>query len=77
MTSELAKLRAGMATVIDVVLTEDRLTSAQRSLVNAQLNCARARAILAYESGLLPASFDTVKPSLLDLLLTGSSHGEE
>jgi outer membrane protein TolC len=75
-TSESAKLRAGMATVIDVVLTEDRLTSAQRSLVSARLDCAQARATLAYQSGALPGALSALDDSLLDLLLTGSPHGE-
>jgi outer membrane protein len=74
-TSESARLRAGMATVIDVVLTEDRLTSAQRSLVSARLECAQARATLAYQSGALPGALSALADSLLDLLLTGSTHG--
>jgi len=73
--SESAKLRAGMATVIDVVLTEDRLTSAQRALVTARLECAQTRAVLAYESGELPGSLSALDDSLLVLLLTGDSHG--
>ena len=73
--SESAKLRVGMATVIDVVLTEDRLTSAQRSLVSARLECAQARALLAYQTGALPGTLSSVEDSLLDLLVTGSRHG--
>jgi outer membrane protein TolC len=73
--SEVAKLRAGMATVIDVVLTEDRLTTAQRSLVAARLECAQARAMLAYKTGEIPGSLTSLDDSLLGLLVTGSSNG--
>jgi outer membrane protein TolC len=72
--SESAKLRVGMSTVIDVVLTEDRLTSAQRSLVFARLECAQARATLAYQTGALPGTLLSFEDSLLDLLVTGSPH---
>jgi outer membrane protein TolC len=50
------KLRAGLSTVIDVVLTEERLTQAQLSRVQSELSYAVALAQLSRDSGGLPAS---------------------
>ena len=50
------KLRAGLSTVIDVVLTEERLTQAQLSRVQSELSYAVALAQLSRDSGALPAS---------------------
>jgi outer membrane protein TolC len=53
---ERVKMRAGLSTVIDVVLTEERLTQAQLSRVQSQLAFAVALAQLRSVTGELPAT---------------------
>jgi outer membrane protein TolC len=53
---EREKLRAGLSTVIDVVLTEERLTEAQRARVRNEANYAIALAQLRLQLGELPSS---------------------
>jgi len=50
------KLKAGLSTVIDVVLTEQLLTEAQLSRIRSQLDYAVAFSQLLREAGTLPAS---------------------
>lgn len=49
------KLRAGLSTVIDVVLTEDALTQAQLARIRNELICALSLARLRFELGELPS----------------------
>jgi len=51
--NEIEKHRLGSATLIDVILAEDRLTSTQLAAVNAYLNYALALATLRFETGTL------------------------
>lgn len=53
---ERAKLRAGLATVLDTVLTEDLLTEATRARIGTELALAQALARLRLELGTLPSS---------------------
>ena len=68
------KLRAGLSTVIDVVLTEERLTQAQLSRVQSELNYAVALAQLSRDSGGLPASEADLQSSA-SLITPGSPNG--
>jgi outer membrane protein TolC len=63
------KLRAGLSTVIDVVLTEDALTQAQLSLIRNELVCAISLARLYFELGALPSG-DSEAQEKLGAMLT-------
>lgn len=69
--SEDIKLREGISTIIDLVLTQDRLTSARLVLVAARLNQLQVLAQLAFLTGTLPSEPGDVSASLLPLLLEG------
>jgi outer membrane protein TolC len=68
---ERAKLSEGLATTLDVVLTEERLTQAQLALTASQLRHAVARARFCFESGALPERERDVPASADDLLQLG------
>jgi outer membrane protein TolC len=53
---ERTKLRAGLSTVIDVVLTQDNLTQAQLALTRSRLDYAVTLARLRFETGELPGT---------------------
>ena len=73
---EQTKLRAGLSTVIDVVLTEDNLTQAELALTGSRLEYAVALASLRFESGDLPSTESAAAASLsLVLDAQGMSHG--
>lgn len=66
------KLRAGLSTVIDVVLTEQLLTEAQLSRIQSQLDYAVALCRLRRQTGSLPAHASEVgraRPWLTDATL--------
>lgn len=59
--NQIKKLRAGQATLIDVIDQRDRLVAARQSLVRAQLSLAIALVDLRFETGTL-VSFDEADP---------------
>jgi outer membrane protein TolC len=61
---ERTKLRAGLSTVIDVVLTEDNLTQAELGLTGSRLEYAVALARLRFEAGELPSGESEAAASL-------------
>jgi len=69
--SEGIKLREGISTIIDLVLTQDRLTSARFVQVDARLGQLQVLAQLAFLMGALPSEPGDVSSSLLPLLLDG------
>lgn len=68
---ERAKLRAGLSTVLDTVLTEDLLTGATRSRIATELELARALARLRLELGSLPSSDSAAPHALAGVLDAG------
>lgn len=74
LADERYKLRAGLSTVIDVVLTEDLLTSATRSRISAQLQLALALLQLRFSMGALPANEAGVAAAL-PALVGGAADG--
>jgi outer membrane protein TolC len=75
--AERTRLREGMATIIDLVLTEERLTGSQLSLVEARLAVALGVLDLAYQTGSLPFDEEGVSSALAELLVTGSFDGTQ
>jgi outer membrane protein TolC len=69
------KLRAGLSTVIDVVLTEDLLIQAQLARVRTELAYAIALTRLRFELGELPSNEAEVAESVPALLDAGIGHG--
>jgi outer membrane protein TolC len=69
---ERAKLRAGLATVLDTVFTEDLLTDATRARIATELAVAQALARLRLELGSLPSSEPTAAHALLGVLDAGA-----
>lgn len=67
------KLRAGLSTVIDVVLTEDLLTSAIAARISAQQQLAVTLAQLYFAVGALPSSEQAVAASLPAVMENGST----
>jgi outer membrane protein TolC len=73
---EQTKLRAGLSTVIDVVLTEDNLTQAELGLTGSRLEYALALARLRFEAGEVPSGESEAAASLnLFLDAEGASDG--
>jgi outer membrane protein TolC len=68
---ERSKLRAGLSTVLDTVLTEDLLTDATRSRIATELELARALARLRLELGTLPSSEIAAPQALAGVLDPG------
>jgi outer membrane protein TolC len=68
---ERAKLRAGLATVLDTVLTEDLLTEATRARIGTELALAQALARLRLELGTLPSSEAAAPNALAGVLDAG------
>lgn len=66
-TNERTKLKGGLSTIIDVILTEDLMTRAELNELGSQTRYATSLARLAYESGTLTvpdgedATIDTVR----------------
>ena len=58
--NETQKLQAGLSTVIDLVVTQDRLDLARLAQVQAELRTAVSLAQLAFESGALPTSAEAL-----------------
>jgi outer membrane protein TolC len=73
---ERAKLRAGLSTVLDTVLTEELLTDATRSRIGTELALAQALARLRLELGTLPSSEPNAAHALLGVLDAGVSDGQ-
>jgi outer membrane protein TolC len=69
------KLREGLSTVIDVVLTEERLTQAQLLKNSDQLRYSIALAGLQFEAGALPSREAEVATSPGALLSREAVHG--
>jgi outer membrane protein TolC len=69
------KLHEGVGTVIDLVLTEQLLISAQQSQTANQLRCATALAQVFLAMGTLPTSESAVAGVLGRLLIAGGSNG--
>jgi outer membrane protein TolC len=69
------KLHEGMGTVIDLVLTEQLLISAEQSQTANQLRCATALARVFLAMGALPTSENAVANVLGRLLGTGGTNG--
>lgn len=69
------KLHEGVGTVIDLVLTEELLISAEQSQTANQLRCAAARARVFLTMGALPTSESTVASVLGRLMGIGGSNG--
>ncbi len=73
-TDERDKLHEGLSTIIDVVLTEERLTQAELARTAQRLRYATALARLQFESGALPESESAVAPTAEALLNPEESH---
>ena len=75
-SDEREKLREGLSTVIDVVLTEERLTQAELTRTSHELRHAIARARLQLELGALPSSEGALGPdaSASALLVREAAH---
>jgi outer membrane protein TolC len=69
--AEQAKLRSGMATLIDVVLTENQLTRAYLAQLAARQEVALAMAHLTYQLGKLPLDPEQLGTPEMAPLLTG------
>jgi outer membrane protein TolC len=67
------KLREGVGTVIDMVLTEELLISAELRQTANQLRCAVAHARLLFEIGALPSSENDTTGALGRLLAPGAA----
>jgi outer membrane protein TolC len=65
---EREKLREGLSTIIDVVLTEERLTQAQLARTAQRLRYVAARARLQFERGALPDVESQLAPTAEALL---------
>jgi outer membrane protein TolC len=68
---ERSKLRAGLSTVLDIVLTEDLLTDATRARIGTELSLAQALARLRLELGALPSAEPNTAHALLGVLDAG------
>jgi outer membrane protein TolC len=68
------KLREGLSTVIDVVLTEERLNQAELTRTTRRLRYAVARARLLFECGALPSVERALAPTAAALLALEGSH---
>lgn len=66
---ERTKLRAGLATVIDVVVVQERLLQVQLNQLSAQISYAEALAQFQFELGHLPETTDEAEESRLAPLL--------
>jgi outer membrane protein len=75
LADERYKLRAGLSTVIDVVLTEDLLTQATRARIVTQLDVGVALARLRLELGLLPSEPQGAAHALAGVLDAGVFDG--
>ena len=73
---ERSKLRAGLSTVLDTVLTEDLLTDATRSRIGTELALAQALARLRLELGALPSREPDASRALLGVLDAGVIDGQ-
>jgi outer membrane protein TolC len=73
---ERSKLRAGLSTVLDTVLTEDLLTDATRSRIGTELALAQALARLRLELGALPSTEPDASRALLGVLDAGVIDGQ-
>jgi len=69
--SERLKLREGMATIIDVVLTEERLIAARLNRIQARLNVVVALADLNFQIGNMAGQPDEVTPQWVGALVSG------
>jgi outer membrane protein TolC len=69
--AERTKLRGGVATVIDVVLTEERLTNAELNHINARLRVAQSFTNFAFYTGRLPYQTGNIGSQLVSFLETG------
>jgi outer membrane protein TolC len=69
------KLHEGLSTIIDVVLTEERLTQAELTRTAQRLRYAVALARLQFESGALPEAENAVAPTAEALLSPEAGHG--
>lgn len=75
LNDERYKLRAGLSTVIDVVLTEDLLTQATRARIATQLDVGVALARLRLELGLLPSQPQGAAQALAGVMNAGMLDG--
>jgi outer membrane protein TolC len=69
------KLHEGLSTIIDVVLTEERLTQSQLTQTAQRLRHALALARLQFQRGALPDAEQAVAPSAQALLTQEAQHG--
>ena len=70
-SAERIKLREGISTIIDLVLTEERLMGARLAQTDARLAYFQGLAQLAYLTGCLPVDAGGVSKPLEQLLLKG------
>ena len=73
LADEQDRLRAGVGTVIDIVLTQDQLISAQLARTNARLRYAVALTRLQFEIGALPSDASRAAASLARLVHSPST----
>jgi outer membrane protein TolC len=73
-TDQREKLRAGVGTVIDMVLTEELLISAQQNQTANRLRCAVASTRLLFETGALPKAVEDAVRSLAPLTAPPGAH---
>jgi len=71
------KLRAGVGTAIDMILTEELLIAAQQSLTSNRLRCAVAQVRLLLETGALPRRDDEIGQVVARLSQGGRSNAEK
>jgi len=75
--AERTKLREGMSTIINLVITQNQLTSAQIAQVDARLSLAYGLVALAYQTGQLPYEEAGITPELVDTLTKGRRDGNQ
>jgi outer membrane protein TolC len=71
LSDERYKLRAGLSTVIDVVLTEELLTDATRARIETERSLADALARLRFELGSLPSESTRAPQAIVAVLNAG------
>ena len=69
--NERKKLGSGVATLFDVIIADERLTTARLKAISAEAKCARAAAVLAFERGRLTGGDDTRGIGVLTRLFSG------
>jgi outer membrane protein len=74
-TDQRDKLHEGVGTVVDLVLTEELLITAEQSRTANELRCASALTAVYYEMGALPTTEEAAVGALVRMFGPGVGHG--